>query len=87
MNITFDIPTDIAEALRPLGPDPVLAVKESALVEFYRQRRITHHQLGSALGLNRYEVDGVLKRHKVELDFSAEQFNAEATSLASSAHP
>jgi hypothetical protein len=81
MNITFEIPTEIEEVLQSTGTDPGRAAKESLLVELYRQRRITHHQLGEALDLNRYEVDGVLKRHNVLLDLSLEDFDAEAASL------
>jgi hypothetical protein len=81
MNVTFEIPTGIEEVLRSAGTDPGHAAKESLLVELYRDRRITHHQLGEALGLNRYEVDGVLKRHNILLDLSLEDFNAEVASL------
>ena len=81
MNINFEIPKDIEEALRAVASDPSQAAKESLLVELFRQRRITHHQLGEALHLNRYEVDGVLKRHNVTLDLSLEEFQTEANSL------
>jgi hypothetical protein len=42
---------------------------------------MTHHQLAEALGLNRYETDGVLKRHGVEIDLSPEEFRSQADSL------
>jgi hypothetical protein len=81
MNVTFEIPTEIEEVLLSAGTDPSHAAKESLLVELYRERRITQRQLGQALGLNRYEVDGVLKRHNILLDLSLEDFNAEVASL------
>jgi hypothetical protein len=81
MKIVFEIPTDIAEVLHSSGADPGRTAKESLLVELYRQRNITHYQLGEALGLNLYEVDGVLKRYNVVLDLGLEEFNAEAASL------
>jgi hypothetical protein len=71
MNISFD----------------VLAAKEAVLVELFRQRHITHHQLGEALGLTRSEVDGVLKRHNVPLDLSLEAFHAQAASLRNPEQP
>ena len=47
----------------------------------YRQDRIAHHQLAEALGLDRYETDGVLKRHKVSPGVSAEETRAQAAAL------
>jgi DNA-binding transcriptional ArsR family regulator len=81
MNISFDLPSEIEAALRSAGADPARAAKESLLVELYRQRHITHHQLGEALGLSRYEVDGLLKRHDIPLEISLEEFRAEAATL------
>jgi hypothetical protein len=49
------------------------AAKEACLVEFYRQRQLTHAQLASALGLDRYSTDGVLKRHGVSYDVSLDE--------------
>lgn len=87
MNITIDLPNEIEAVLRSAGTDPSLAAKEALLVELYRQRGITHHQLGEALGLSRHEVDGVLKRHNVPLDLSLEEFHGEVASLESLGRP
>jgi len=55
--------------------------KEAFLVELYRRDRIAHHQLAEALGLDRYETDGVLKRHKVSPGVSSEEIRAQAAAL------
>jgi predicted HTH domain antitoxin len=81
MIISFEIPEDIEEHLRSAGADPNQTAKESLLVELYRQKQVTHHQISQALGLNRYEVDGLLKRYDVPLDLSIEEFRSEAASL------
>jgi hypothetical protein len=52
--------------------------REAFLVELYREHTITHRQLGDALGLERNEKDGVLKRHGVGLDVSVEEIKPEA---------
>jgi predicted HTH domain antitoxin len=66
MNISFELPTDIERELNASnGTDLGQEAKEAYLVELYRQDRISHHQLAKALGLNRDETDGVLKRHRV----------------------
>ena len=81
MTIYFEIPKDIEKQLRAAGIDPTQAAKELFFVDLYRTQRITHHQLGEALGLNRYETDGVLKRHDVPLDLSIEEFREQVESL------
>jgi predicted HTH domain antitoxin len=68
MAITFEIPPDLEENLaRELG-NLNQAAKESALVELYRQGRISRPELSRALDLSRYETDGLLKRHGVTED-------------------
>ncbi|HKI16247.1 MAG TPA: UPF0175 family protein [Isosphaeraceae bacterium] len=81
MTIHFEIPDRIAEQLRGAGIDPTQMAKELLLVDLYRKEQITQHQLAEALGLNRYETDGVLKRHGVEMESSPEQFRLQANAL------
>ncbi len=81
MTISFEIPPEIAQELRGDGADLGREAKEAFLVEIYRRDRIAHHQLAEALGLDRYEMDGVLKRHKVSPGVSAEEIRAQAAAL------
>jgi predicted HTH domain antitoxin len=81
MNISFEIPPVIEQELRTNGRDMNREAKEAYLVELYRQEQITHHQLAEALGLSRYETDGVLKQHKVWLELTPEELAAQAASL------
>jgi hypothetical protein len=81
MTISFDIPPDIAHGLRIDGADLSREAKEAFLVELYRQDKIAHHQLAEALGLDRYETDAVLKRHKVSPGVTAEEMRAQAAAL------
>jgi predicted HTH domain antitoxin len=81
MTISFEIPQDIEQQLQSAGADLDQTAKEAFLVELYRQKQISHHQISQALGLNRYEVDGLLKRHDVPLDLTIEEFRTEAASL------
>lgn len=68
MTVSFDMPRSIEELLRSQGLDPAQIAKEAALVELYRQHRITRHELGAALSLARFETDALLKRHGVTED-------------------
>ncbi|MBC7770996.1 MAG: UPF0175 family protein [Pyrinomonadaceae bacterium] len=81
MIISFKLTPQIEKLLRDSGQEPCQAVKEAALVELYRMEQITHRQLTEALGLERLEVDEVLKRHDVPIDMSVEEFRSELESL------
>ena len=81
MNISFELPQDIEEQIRTNGEDPSGEARELFLVELYRRERITHHQLSEALGLGRYETDGVLKKHEVWLELTPEELAAQVDSL------
>jgi hypothetical protein len=61
VNTSFDIPSDIVEVWTS-GADPNGKAREAFLVELYRRRKISRHQLGMALGLEDYDTDEVLKR-------------------------
>jgi predicted HTH domain antitoxin len=81
MTISFELPQDIEQELRTNGLDLNQEAKEACLVELYRQERISHRQLAEALGLSRYETDGVLKRHKAWLELTPEELAAQAALL------
>jgi hypothetical protein len=68
MTVSFELPSEIEQILRREYADLNRAAKESALVEMYRQEKITHRELSGALGLARIETDGVLKAHNVTED-------------------
>ena len=49
-------------------------------MELYRQGKVSHHQLATALGLGRLELDGVLKEHRVTEDcVTVEEYDQQIT--------
>ena len=68
MPVTFDLPTEIETNLRRSLGDLDKAAKEAAMVELYRQDKVTQHELSQALGISRLETEAVLKRHNVTED-------------------
>ena len=82
MSVTFELPREIEKSLREQLGDLDRAAKEALLVGLYRQQKLTHHQLSSALGLSRFETDGLLKRHEVFHDLTAEDVARESEGLA-----
>ena len=79
MSISFDLPASVEDQLRRELADLDVVAKEAALVELYRQERITHHQLALSLGFERHETDRLLKRHKVVEDLPRAEELAEQT--------
>jgi predicted HTH domain antitoxin len=66
MQVTLEIPDDMAQRLMPQGQDPARATLEAVAIEGYRSGALTALQMRRLLGLTRYELDGFLKRRNVE---------------------
>jgi predicted HTH domain antitoxin len=70
MQITVELPDDLAQQLIPAGQNPERAVLENVAVEAFRAHRLTEHQLAQLLGMDRYQLDGFLKERGVWLDYT-----------------
>ena len=81
MAVSFELPLEIEKSLRQEVGDLGQAAKGALLVELYRQEKLTHHELGTALGLSPMETDGVLKKHEVYLEMTADDVIAESEGL------
>ena len=73
MAVTIHLPTEIEQDLRRSIDDLDAAAKEAMLIELYRQDKLSHHQLGLALGLDRFETDALLKKHNVTEDLPTDE--------------
>ena len=65
MDVNFEIPQDVAARLCSADTDLNRLAKESLLVDSFRRGLVTHAQLAQALGLDRFETDELLQRHRV----------------------
>jgi len=66
MQVTVDIPDDMARRLIPEGQDATRAALEALAIEGYRSGSLTALQTRELLGFEtRYELDGFLKAHNV----------------------
>jgi hypothetical protein len=82
MAISFELPAQIEQQLRGEWADFDAVAKEAALVELYRQTKLTHHQLATALAMDRFAVDELLGRHQVTEDLpSAEALGSQIATL------
>jgi hypothetical protein len=82
MSVCITLPPDLETSLRNQSVDLDTTAKEAFLVELYRQERITHHELASALDLSRLETDELLGRYNVWDDLpSLEELRLQAVEL------
>jgi hypothetical protein len=81
MQVTIEIPDELAATLAALGRDPGRAALEALGLEAYRRRRVTGYQLRTLLGIpSRYEFDGFLQEHRVE-KYTAEDFEHDLATI------
>lgn len=81
MQITFELPEDIAEGLGTRWKDLPRAALESLAIEAYRSRALTSAQLRRLLGFEtRMQVDTFLKEHEV-YDYSVADFEQDRAAL------
>jgi hypothetical protein len=78
MQVTLEIPDDIASVLQAQERDLSRTALEAVGLEAFRQHRITGYQLRRMLGFaTRYEMDGFLKGHEVWLEYSTEDLDGD----------
>ncbi len=68
MSVSITLPPPLEESLRREIADLDQHAKEALLIDLYRKERITKHQLATALGMTRIEVNDVLNRWNVTED-------------------
>ncbi len=84
MQITVNVPDDLAAPLLPPGEDPARAALQALALQAFRERRLTGYQLRTLLGISsRYELDGFLKEHAIE-KYTAEDFEQDLETLSQS---
>ena len=84
MEIIISIPDEFAAPLIPAGQEPSRAALEALALESYRERRITGYQLRTLLGISsRFELDALLKEHKIE-KYTIEDFEHDFATIEES---
>jgi len=83
MQVTLEIPDEMAEWLVPNGEDPARNALEAMVIEGYRSGWLTASRARRLLGFEtRYELDGFLKAHNVwEHAYSIEDLEKDSRSL------
>lgn len=82
MNVTLEIPDDLAARLAGSSRDLTRAALEMIAAEAYREDRITKPELQRLLGIETsYQLDGFLKTHGIWIDYTSEDAVREQRSL------
>jgi predicted HTH domain antitoxin len=82
ISFALNLPPDIEEKLRAEDPDLSATVRETFAIDLFRRGILTHHGLAQTLGLDRFETDALLKRHRVtEQSLTHEDVDTDVTSL------
>ena len=72
MQVTVELPDDIARCLKEKQPDLSRSVLEAIAVEAVREGTISAGRAAEMLGISRDEMDAILKRADVYLDYTLE---------------
>jgi hypothetical protein len=71
MQVTVEIPDELAAGLIAAGKDPARAALEALAVEGYRTQRLSEYQVRVMLGFETpMQVHALLKEHDVYLNYS-----------------
>ena len=82
MEVTLQIPDDVAQRLSAAGGDLSRRALEAFSLEEYKAGRLTDAQLGQLLDLEtRDALDGFLKAHEVWLSYTLEDLERERAAL------
>lgn len=80
MAVTIELPGDVEQRLRAQTPDLDAQAKEAVALDLFREGKLSHYELSTMLGPDRFETDAYLKRHNVvEGSLTAEDLNEQAT--------
>ena len=84
MNLTVEIPDDLASQMSAVGGDLSRRMLEGFALEEYKAERISKAQLRRLLGFEtRYELDGFLKAHQVWANVTIDDLRRDVQDLKS----
>jgi hypothetical protein len=82
MNVTVQIPDDLAQRLSASGGDLSRRALEALAAEEYKRGQLTKPELQRLLEIETsYQLDGFLKAHDVWIEYTIEDFEREREGL------
>ena len=84
MELTVQIPDDVARSMSASGGDLARRALEALALEEFKSGHLTKPELRRLLGFGtRYRLDGFLKSHGVYEDYTLDDFEQERAALKS----
>ena len=82
MNVTVEIPDDVAHRLSAVGGDLSRRAREALAAEEYKHGHLTKPDLRRVLGFETSDqIDGFLKAHDVWIDYTLDDLERERSGL------
>jgi len=79
--VEISLPDSLIKALDALPGELPRKTLEALAAQFYQAGKISHAQVGEALGLDRWQTDAFLKSHQAHRPCENEEFGADLTTL------
>ena len=81
VEITVKLPENVARTFGETPEDMGRHLLENAAIEEYRAGRLSHRQVGEMLGLDYWQVERFLTEHRVPLNYSMADLEADRATL------
>ncbi len=81
MEVTINLPEDVAKVFLNNGENLEREVLEATAIKGYREGKLSHAQVGRMLNFSRFETDDFLKAHDVALNYSIEDLEQDRQTL------
>ena len=81
--IELSLPDNLVRVLGSNAAELPRQALEALVAQTYRAGKLTHAQVGEALGLDRWETDGFLKASQAQRAWESEEFSADLKHLRS----
>jgi len=81
MTLSVEVPDEIAHSLHLDGPLPNRRALEMLALEGYRAGDLSHGQVGILLDFSHYETEDFLRKNKVAIELSLEEFHESSAAL------
>ena len=81
VQVTVDLPEGIADAFGNTAEVRGRTLLEDAAMEAYREGRLSHRQVGRALGLDYWQTEDFFRKRGVPLNYSVADLEADRITL------
>ena len=81
VQVSVDLPEGIADAFGNTAAVRQRTLLEDAAIEAYREGRLSHRQVATALGLDYWQTEDLFRKRSVPLNYSVADLEADRITL------